>query len=493
MDYCSPQQSVSQDTTEVPLQCSLPRITLDEDSERFRGVISAINEEALPRIAARIRGEAHCCTLGEHSRLGGYNIVFSLTFDDGVKWAARVPQHGTRKYFGEREAYTMQNEMQVLRMIRLKTAIPVPEVYYIEIGFDNELGAPFSLIQWLEGDNVSRLWFDTAGPTSLAERRIRILDSLVEQITQLAVFSSSTIGMPEFDVDNCHNAGVVPAGKMRIRDIHKETELSESTSERDPVVFRELGPFDSISAYLDSWLDAIADHQPPTAYIQGQRKLLKLMVDTIGSMQSENEPKSVLSHPDLDSQNLLAYEDGTISGIIDWDGCHLCPEELRYSKYPTFLREDWNPTCYGYEPMLCDMWPQENSPEELREFRRTYHNLIEKRVGSAAGKMVNSHIYEAIELACKAPDLSLGIVNKICRVCFKKAPFSFSESLHMGPTVTYAPLRGRETLSREDSEVGTPQDDSMFSRDSGTSLEFFQETFGDNGCLEVNNIAEKYD
>ena len=38
-------------------------------------------------------------------------------------------------------------------------------------------------------------------------------------------------------------------------------------------------------------------------------------------------PPFVLSHPDFGSQNVLVDDDGTITGIIDWDNVDICPRQ----------------------------------------------------------------------------------------------------------------------------------------------------------------------
>jgi hypothetical protein len=41
----------------------------------------------------------------------------------------------------------------------------------------------------------------------------------------------------------------------------------------------------------------------------------------------EDHESFVLSHPDVDSQNVLVSEDGTLTALLDWDNVHTVPDE----------------------------------------------------------------------------------------------------------------------------------------------------------------------
>ncbi|KAF2677620.1 hypothetical protein K458DRAFT_395887 [Lentithecium fluviatile CBS 122367] len=57
----------------------------------------------------------------------------------------------------------------------------------------------------------------------------------------------------------------------------------------------------------------------------------------------------VLRHTDLDMQNLLVSDDGTVTGIIDWNRVMAMPRCVGATAIPVFLRRDWLP-----ESMLMD-------------------------------------------------------------------------------------------------------------------------------------------
>lgn len=55
-----------------------------------------------------------------------------------------------------------------------------------------------------------------------------------------------------------------------------------------------------------------------------------------------------LAHPDYDIQNVLVTEDGTVCGLIDWDGVAAVPRSFGSESFPRWLTHDWDPFFYDY-------------------------------------------------------------------------------------------------------------------------------------------------
>ena len=88
-----------------------------------------------------------------------------------------------------------------------------------------------------------------------------------------------------------------------------------------------------------------------------------------------------MSHPDFDTQNILVKDDGTLCGLIDWDGVAAVPACVGALRYPLFLARDWEPNFYNYDtktrlPKNAN-GPRESSPEELDAHRAAYAQYIE--------------------------------------------------------------------------------------------------------------------
>ena len=391
--------------------------------EEFSELLAIVKPDTLPQIATRVRGGGHECEVEYPPHNGSYSLVFPLTFTDGTKWAARISQHAVPKGFTAADARTMRSEMELLQLIRAKTTIPVPEIYHFDTTFENELGAPYSLIQWLDGEFAWQMWHDPRGQTPLQVRRLHMLESIADAMAQLSFLSSTSISVPGFSCQDGHTA-ITESHPIRIRDDYEEWKLRTSGLDRSPVVFREYGPFNKTADYYHSILDQVPFYETG-AWALGARKMLRLIADAIGMVESGKKSNFVLSHPDLDFQNMLFREDGTLCGLYDWDSIRMGPEQTGFAKYPRFLCADWNPDHYMYWSDDMQSRMDESSPSELRDLRNTYQYFIKKRLGAEATKAVNSHLFEAFESVCKWPT-QYSVLFKICRVAFEKEPFEIT-------------------------------------------------------------------
>ena len=112
----------------------------------------------------------------------------------------------------------------------------------------------------------------------------------------------------------------------------------------------------------------------------GAEHMLRLFIDW--SHQNENDGQQqplVLVHPDFGMQNTLVAEDGTLTGIIDWDWVAAVPRSVGNQKLPDFIIRDYDPEDYNWdrkaEKSLDDHY--ETSPEELAWYRTMYAQYME--------------------------------------------------------------------------------------------------------------------
>jgi hypothetical protein len=63
---------------------------------------------------------------------------------------------------------------------------------------DNIIGAPHIIMSFISGHTVQSMWWNKAGPTSLEERRLKILDTIAEAMAQLSSLKFSKIGSLQF-------------------------------------------------------------------------------------------------------------------------------------------------------------------------------------------------------------------------------------------------------------------------------------------------------
>jgi hypothetical protein len=181
-------------------------------------------------------------------------------------------------------------------------------------------------------------------------RRLRILDSLAAAMSQLHKFSYPEIGSLEFSSINGDGLPRVlkTIGPCNEVDEHSEiTNLFENGVDAG-IVFCKLGPFNTSRDYFHSLLAMQTTKQKPPidTFLIGSQQLLWMMIDALprseprqrpganplkaplSTLQDLNFPKTidtpqkhigdesfVLAHPDLNVQNILISEDGTITAI----------------------------------------------------------------------------------------------------------------------------------------------------------------------------------
>ncbi|EPE08405.1 serine threonine protein kinase [Ophiostoma piceae UAMH 11346] len=148
----------------------------------------------------------------------------------------------------------------------------------------------------------------------------------------------------------------------------------------DTLLYYTWGPSSTPSAYITAPLDRRSPDHP---FQKGVDALIRKLIFWIPDPFTAREHgQFVLRHPDLNMQNIIVSDDGTVVGIIDWDGVAAVPRCLGSECYPMFLTRDWNPCIYEYDPRVDDsnnnivdpespeIW--EDSPEALSKLRGEY-------------------------------------------------------------------------------------------------------------------------
>jgi len=83
--------------------------------------------------------------------------VYAIEFSDGVKWVARITGKGTE--LEELDIKKMDTVHQAMRFIKAYTLILLPTVFTWEAN-EGVTGAPFALMSFVEGSQLSDRWFD---------------------------------------------------------------------------------------------------------------------------------------------------------------------------------------------------------------------------------------------------------------------------------------------------------------------------------------------
>lgn len=92
------------------------------------------------------------CQLSAEYNMGGVHIVRRLDFDDGTSWLARLRLHKTTANQGLCEC--LEQEVHTINVIRDRSEVPVPAVFGHDARWDNPVGVPFMLQEYIAADTA---------------------------------------------------------------------------------------------------------------------------------------------------------------------------------------------------------------------------------------------------------------------------------------------------------------------------------------------------
>ena len=422
--------------------------------QRFGGILRAMNLEAIPAFASNIRQFGHpttgiisksfCnfdmipCKIVDLPLCGSFHIVFTLEFDDGVKWMLKISANGHR--FDSVAAAALISEARTMQLLKRETTIPVPVVYAFDASSSNELNSPFILMERLDGKPLWQGWFDDEIPKARLEHfRIKVLQNLAEAMAQLNKFTLNRGGALEFDTSGrpvgLRGAKVVDAVAMynqgvgfkavseshqsntNSHDYHdgldeghgdghdsaklqdtdhiskdertEKDDKDQTDDEDDEDIICEKGPFECPKTAFLFDVDRSNVYRQGDKYTQGCYKALRIFIDLAFANFDDPGRRFVLTHPDFDVQNVLVADDGTLRGLIDWDGVASVPREVGCAQYPLWLMRDWVPYYYVYDEQGGkteeDADYEESSPAELASYRAMYAHFMEKEIERQTG------------------------------------------------------------------------------------------------------------
>ena len=363
----------------------------DFDRARFATILQNLKRDKIPSLASAVRYSGHpstgiievpptpqpvSCRLLSRITCGSYNAVFTVLFADGTLWVLKVPAHGHAQCWDTPAAEALTSEAHTMRLIGRETTIPVPEVFAFDASLENELGCPFILMELIYGKSLAEVWFDQEMSQPMREQiRIRSLQGIAEAMAQLNSLTFSQGGSLLFDA----KGNVAGVGSSNVVDIEKQYDNMRSEGYDNTMAFRQTGPFEDPKSYLLALLDAREGKQERSITRQGAYMLLRLFIEWSLMNAGGQEKQFVLAHPDLDNQNILVKDDGSLAGIIDWDWTAAVPHCIGPQSLPKFLVQDYDPGNYAYDVEAGE--PKEgfaaDSPAELACYRAMYARFME--------------------------------------------------------------------------------------------------------------------
>ena len=391
------------------------------DFERVSSFVLAIRKRTQ---TAKEKGVVLHCSIQKEPLWGAFHVLFIITFTDDVKWLLKIPATGYPDRFDAAAARSLTSEALTMRYLKRETTMPLPEVYHFDASLDNEVHCPFILMEYIEGISCRDIWFNDKIPYDLLEQhRHRVLEDVAKSMSQLGRFRFHCGGQPNFDSKGNLEDSVSPIRLLDNVAMLKRAETDDGSSDNIHNIFYEIGPFDDPKSFLFASLDrhSMLD-EAEDDFTKGMTKLLRLFLDMVPEEPGpEGAAKFVLAHPDFDSQNFIFSPiDGSLRGIIDWDGTVSKPLCLGNEVYPGWLTRDWDPAMYGY--FMPGIENPENSPAELKHYRRVYRDFMEgiklEQVGAPTNKVnisltVQSLVVENLNIAAENPMCTYAILEKM--------------------------------------------------------------------------------
>jgi aminoglycoside phosphotransferase (APT) family kinase protein len=408
-----------------------------EEEEEFASIIASINPLHLQQIALTARRKLFpdlvqevSCVASTQPRVGSFNIVYEVTFSDGVKWAIRVPAEGDISS----SVYSRSIYLDIIaqRFIRSKTSIPLPQIHYWSLDTNNLLSRPFVIMDFMPGINLSKVWNKSSWITDI--KRKSIFEQIATWMVELSTLEFDKIGCLDWDdTPGLHHVVPFPDSSAFFVGVPHEEIYDEVPA----------GPFNSAHSFLSFLLSTrrrIAD-SPMLAVLQ---LFLSALPDN-----TLDGPPFVFYHPDFDSQNVLVDEDGVITGIIDWDNVHIGPRQGAAAAYPSWLTVDWDPLYYGWsEKASLEANAGYDSPTELAKYRKEYLDAIHH---ASAGKLTditrNSHVWSTLSIAICNGIATSEIVDHLSKFVFGSGLLGYKVEEGIRRGVWYGLGKSPETIA----------------------------------------------
>ncbi|KAL9628942.1 MAG: hypothetical protein Q9204_005564 [Flavoplaca sp. TL-2023a] len=369
------------------------------ETSRFDAILANIDLKCVPQLASHLRQQdkkarrspnlgsllnlRYSCKVVKPALRGSFNILFPIRFRDKTEWLLKVPANGCDGW-DDMSARALTSEVLTMKLIYNNSSIPVPRIYGYDSTPNNPIKCTYIMMERIRGTPLHHGWFQHEGladskdifrEQALEDFRERALKDLAVMMVQLNSFTFAKVGAVHYNASTKQ----MDVGPYKKVDYYAENKRPLSVDD-DETTFIEQGPFLDPKQYFLASLDN--ENITELAHmVQGERKILRLFIDWFFQATSDYDSDFVLTHPDFNLQNVLVGGDGSLKGLVDWDGVAAVPRCIGPEAPPLWLTPDWDPHWYNYDTEAQraideDDYP-EMSPEELDIYREKYANHIE--------------------------------------------------------------------------------------------------------------------
>lgn len=156
------------------------KLTNDAECSRWATLLVQKREQLLQWVST-LHPQRLSCQIEDSFFHGSYNLGQKVTFSDGNKWLVRFPLFGhvSPHYVDEKVAI----EVEVMKLIRERTAIPIPDIKHWGPAAENPLGlGPFIIIDFIEGVPLDSLLSDPSAEQHFRLFKKDINDNMIEVV-----------------------------------------------------------------------------------------------------------------------------------------------------------------------------------------------------------------------------------------------------------------------------------------------------------------------
>jgi hypothetical protein len=329
---------------------------------------SAIKFDALESMISRRRDSMACRVTSSKFVCGGLNVLFEAVFDDDKVWLCRAGWIGD-EYSSTFLETMMYTTVTAMRYLAENSSLRIPEVYAYE-GNKNEIGAPYMLLEPLEGLS----YMDMLELPDFEVDEFRIDENVAKVMLQLSQITFPAIGWLYETSDGVQVGPIVDYSGVK------------------------HGPFNTSVEYF-SWRAKQASEIQHTWKAECEESALKsdfvcwLFTQAAPMLSERNDGPFPLMHPDAWGQQLLMDKDYTVHGVVDWDEASTVPW-LEFCTYPSNMK--WLIHRFEnneYNPKVVQLIKESREQYRLSLNQGGFDDSLLKLVGSKEAQVADCLIH----------------------------------------------------------------------------------------------------
>ena len=208
-----------------------------------------------------------------------------------------------------------------------------PAVVRHDASEDNVLGCEYTLLEKIPGHSVDKIYSQLG-----EEAKLKLIRQLTDVLIELNKHEWKHVGgLQRSDSGEAIPGPVLEDTFWLLPDVAQFWGAGESIETLNP-----KGPYVSheglVEGYLAVFIHAIDTHQSLSWLRDDFNPRLRALVSRLPQLAGLNDTRLILAHKDLHFANVMATEDGTLTGILDWEFAGVVPA-LRWDPVRAFL---WN-------------------------------------------------------------------------------------------------------------------------------------------------------